>query len=57
MQFSYESIVDPLNLYRRKVYNVIFDSVIQNIETRFVKHKGLLRRFKLSEPIIYIIYF
>lgn len=45
-QFSYEStdelIVNPLNVYKCDFYNVIFDSIIQSIETRFIKHKNLL---------------
>jgi len=47
--------MNPLHLFEVNVCNVIFDTVIQNIESRFEKHKELFADFNFLDPIIFIL--
>lgn len=42
--------MNPLHLFAVNVCNVIFDSVIQSIESRFEKHKELFADFNCLDP-------
>jgi len=42
--------MNPLHLFEVNVCNVIFDSVIQSIESQFERHKELFADFNCLNP-------